>query len=97
MKKFIKSSLLVILIVLLLSSFINDKNDQIKTSLDNDVLIVDKGNNILDDATYSDNSISNDNNTNVFSSIGYIISNIFITIVNYISSIISKILIYIPY
>ena len=98
MKNFLKNIFLVVLVVLLLSSLLNDEKESIKTSLENDMVIVDKGEALSNGVVYDEEESFISNRTpNIFSKIGQMISSVFILIIDILSSIIGKVFIYIPY
>ena len=99
MKNFLKNLFLVVIVVLLLSSLLEDKKENIKTSLENDMVIVDKGEALSNDIYVGDeiSDINTYGTPNIFSRFGQAVSGVFVLIIELISSIVSKVFIYIPY
>ncbi len=94
MKNFLKTAFLVILVVLLASTFFKDSNDVHQDSLDSNILQVEDHNSVIDGVD-DDIVIIEDNN--IFAKIGAGISSLIYAIVNFISSIIANIFIYVSF
>ena len=94
MKNFLKTAFLVILVVLLASTFFKDSNDVHQDSLDSNILQVEDHNSVVDGVD-DDIVIIEDNN--IFAKIGAGISSLIYAIVNFISSIIANIFIYVSF
>ncbi len=91
MKSFIKTAFLVIIVVLLTSTFLSEGKEKISTSLDNDIIIVDKGEAVdsnNDKVTYIEPS------DNIFAKLGSALSNLLSSIASIISKLIGGIFTY---
>ena len=89
MKNFIKNALLVVLVVLLASTFLDNKVSSLSSSLENDIIIVDSGIALPD----NDDMLEQETiiNSNIFSKLGSFVSNIFSKIAEFISKIIGMV------
>lgn len=90
MKGFIKTAFLVIIVVLLTSTFLSEGKAKLSSSLENDIIIVDKGE-ALDS---SDNITYIEPSDNIFAKIGSALSNLLSSLANMISKLIGGFFVY---
>ena len=95
MVSLMKKILVFLMIIVVISFLFNDSSKiESNTSVSEIIDIVDKDNTVTDQEIYVDNDVKveSDNNSNIFVSIVYFVSSIIMKIVEFISSFISSVL-----